>query len=43
MDNFKEISNQAVVSFLVIRDLTDDKIILSKRIKNIRPAKEEEK
>lgn len=38
MDNFKEISKQKVSSFLIIRDLTDDKIILSKAIKNVHPS-----
>lgn len=41
MDNFKEISNQRVTSSLIIRDLTDDVIILSKTIKNIAPTKKE--
>lgn len=42
MDNFKEISNQRVTSSLIIRDLTDDVIILSKTIKNIAPTKKED-
>lgn len=42
MDNFKEISNQRVTSSLIIRDLTDDVIILSKTIKNIAPIKKED-
>lgn len=39
MDNFKEISKQKVSSFLVIRDLTDDRVILSKPIRNVPPVK----
>lgn len=43
MDDFKEISTSKVQTFLVIKDTTDDRIVLNKAIKNIIPGDGNEK